>query len=84
MLTHARSQGVTWGGKLDPSTTGYQLFATHGNFLVMFYCCCIFLPKERSPEMLVELNLGLCDILASSIFSYKHIVNLIVTTESMK
>ena len=42
------------------------------------YSCCIFVDKERSPEILVQLILGLCDILESSIFSCTHIIHLIV------
>ena len=42
------------------------------------YCCFIFVDKKRSLKILVRLNLGLCGILESSIFSCTHIVHLIV------
>ena len=48
-----------------------------------FFCnlsLVIFLAKDRSPENLAQLNLGVCDILESSIFSCTHIVHLIVIT----
>ena len=64
--------------------TGCQFFATPGNIFAIFYCFFIFLAKERSPEILVQLNLGLCDILEFSIFSCTNIVHLIVTTGSMQ
>ena len=47
---------------------------TFGNF----YCCFIIVDKERSLEILVQLNLGLCDILESPVFSCTHVVNLMV------
>ena len=34
-----------------------------------FCCYSIFIAKGRFPEIFVELNLGLCDILESSILS---------------
>ena len=40
-----------------------------GNFC-NFYCCFIFVDKERSPEIFVEPNLF--DILENSIFSCTH------------
>ena len=55
-----------------------------GIFLCNFHCCFIFIDKEKSPENLIQPNLGLCDILESSIFSGTHIVLLIVITKSMK
>ena len=51
-----------------------------GNFFVIFSCCFIFVDEERSPEISVELNLGLYDILESSIFSCTSIIHLIVIT----
>ena len=58
-----RNYGVAWGGKFHPFATGCHLCATPENFLAIFYCsfCCfIFVAKERSPKILVEINLGLC------------------------
>ena len=40
--------------------------------LGIFYCCLIFVAKEISPEILVELNLGLYGILECSIFFCTH------------
>ena len=41
--------------------------------LGIFYYCYIFVVKEKSPEILVELNLGLCDIVESSnLFLHTH------------
>ena len=50
------------------------------NFLGIFYCCFIFATKERSPEILVELDPGLFDVPVSFIFSCTHIIYLIVIT----
>ena len=47
------------GGRCHPKATGCQLFAIPGDFFTIFYCCYIFLVKEKYPEILVELNLGL-------------------------
>ena len=78
--THlARSYGVAWGGKCHPWATGCQLFAAPGNFFAIFYCCFIFVAKERS-DVLIELNLGLFEILETSSFSCTHIIHLIVLT----
>ena len=55
-----------------------SFFATHRNFFAIFYCCFMFVQKKRAPEILVQLNLGLCNILESSIFSRTLIVHLIV------
>ena len=73
-----RSHGLAWGGKFYPWTTGCHLFATPGKFFPTFYCCFIFVDKERALAILVELNLGLCDILESSIFSCPHIIHLLM------
>ena len=53
-------------------------------FFIICYCCYIFLVNEKYPEIMVELNLGLCDILESSIVSYTRIIQLIVMIYSMK
>ena len=50
-------------------------FCHLGNFLQFFYCCLIFVDNEKSPEILVQLKLGICDILESSNFSCTHIVH---------
>ena len=34
-----------------------------------------FAAKERSPKILVEISLGLCNIQGNSIFSYIHFIN---------
>ena len=54
----------------------------HGvaNFLHLSYYCFIVVAKEKSPEIMDELNLSLCDILGGSIFSCTHIIHLIATT----
>ena len=41
------------------------------------------LVKVKSLQILAELNLGLSDILQSSIFSCTHIIHLILITYSM-
>ena len=43
----------------------WELFA-------IFYCCFILVTKDRYLEILVELNLAICDIPESSIFSCTH------------
>ena len=50
---------------------------------IFFRFSCYFIivvAKEKSPEIMDELNLGLCDILESLIFSCTHIIHLIATT----
>ena len=64
----ARRHGMVWGGNCHPWVRGYHLFATPENFLAIFYCCFIFVAKERFPKVLVQINLGLYSILENSIF----------------
>ena len=65
-----------WGGmgwQLPPLATRCHPFATPEDFLAIFYCCFIIVAaKESSPKILVEINLGLCNIQESSIFSCIH------------
>ena len=68
------------GWQLPPLSNRLLVFATLGIFFHFSCYCIIVVAKEKSPEVMVELNLGLCDILESSIFSYTHIVHLIVAT----
>ena len=44
----------------------------------------MFKVNENFPKIFVELTLGLCDILESSIFSGTHIIHFIVITYGMK
>ena len=68
MLAEVGWHGVT---KCNPRETECQLFATPGNVCIIFCCCFIFVAKERSREILVQLDLGLCDILeVQSFFSH--------------
>ena len=83
-LTQAFSHVVVWGGKCYPLATSFQLFATPGNLFAIFHWWFIFVAKERSPEILAELNLGLCIILESSVFACAYIIHLIVITWSME
>ena len=79
---HSRPVAVGWHGVVI-ATSGLQgasFLPTPGKFFALFYCCFIIVDKERSPEILVQLNLRLCDILESSIFSSTHIVHLSVIT----
>ena len=46
----------------------------------IFYCCFIFVAKERFPKILVEINLGLCSIEENSIFSCIQFIHLVVIT----
>ena len=49
-----------WHG-VPPLGIGCYPFATPENFLAFFfYCCFIIVAKERSPKILVEMNLALC------------------------
>ena len=57
-------------------------FSHPWEFFSMSYCSVIFVAKEGSSEVLVELNISLFEI--SSIFFCAHIINLIVITEDMK
>ena len=61
---------IRWHGVANatPWTTGWQLFATPGNSFAISYCCFIFVDKERSPEILVQLNFGLCEIIEDQSF----------------
>ena len=79
-LEQVHSHGVAWGDKFHPYATGCQLLATPGNIFVIFCCCFIFLARERSLEIPLELNLGLSDLLQSSILSCTYSINLIVIT----
>ena len=72
-----------WGGKCHLWVAGWQHFAISRNFSKYFRCF-IFVTKEKSPEILVELHLGLCVILENSIFSSTRIIYLIFETRSMK
>ena len=55
-------------------------FATPENFLAIFYCCFIFVAMEASPKLLVEINLGLCNIQGNSIFACIHLIHFILIT----
>ena len=69
---------VAWGGANAPWATGCHLFATPENFLAIFYCCFIFVAMKKSPNILVEVNLGLCNIQGNSIFSRIHLIHFIL------
>ena len=43
-----------------------------GIFFANFYCCFIFVAKGRSTEILVKLNIDLCDILETSFSAHTH------------
>ena len=76
-----RSVAMGWHGEAN-ATPGQQnatFLPPLGIFLHFFNCCFIFVDNERS-EIVVQLNLGLCKILESSIFSCTHIVHVIVIT----
>ena len=55
------------------------LFATPGNFVAITYCFFIFVAKEKSPDILIELSLGLLNTRNFN-FSCTHIIILIVLT----
>ena len=62
---YARSYRVACGGKCHLWGTRCHLFGIPENFLAFFivvFCCFIFVAKERSPNIFVEINLGLCNI----------------------
>ena len=77
-MYQARSHEMARGGKCHPLATEYQLFAKAGSFFAIAYCCFIFVAKERPSDILIGLDLGLCEILEASISSCTHIVHLIV------
>ena len=79
----ARSHGVAYGGKCHLWAAGCQHFATLGKCFANFYFYFIFVAKERSPEILVELNLSLCDLIENSIISCTNIIYLIVITQNI-
>ena len=72
--TQARSHGVA------DATPGQQDTISLIIFLQFFYCCFIFVAKERFPKILVEINLGLFNIQENLIFSCTHFRQLIVIT----
>ena len=73
----ARSHGVAWGG--TPGQQDAILSPLLRIFPPSFYGCLIIVAaKERSPKILVEVSLGLCNIQESSIFSCRHFIHLIV------
>ena len=84
--------GVAWGGmgwhgvaSVTPWSTACQLFATPGTYFAIFYSCIlIFVANEKSPEVLIDLNFGLCDLRESSFFSSTHFIHLIVIAQRMK
>ena len=53
------------------NVTPVQKVATYLLPMGTFYCCMIFVAKEKFPDILVELNLGLCDVL-ESLFLLTH------------
>ena len=72
-----RSHGA-WDGKRHPWAIRCQLSVPQGifcNFLLLIF----FVQWERSPELLDELNLGLSDIIESSIVSWTHFLFIVVT-----
>ena len=75
---------VAMGWQLPSLDSRIPAFCHPWKIFCNFCCCFIFVVKEKSPEILVELNLGLSDILESSIFSCTHIIHLIVLTYGMK
>ena len=59
---------------MPPWATGCHPFATAENFLAILYCCFIIVAKKRSPKILVEINLSLCNIKENSILSCIHFI----------
>jgi len=57
-------------------------FSHPWKFFSMSFCSVIFVAKEGSSEVLVELKISLFEI--SSIFFSAHIINLIVIAKNMK
>ena len=53
-------------------------------FFVVVFCYFIFVAKERSPKILVEINVGLCSLQENSVFSCIQFIHLIVITLSVK
>ena len=78
----SRPVAMGWHGVANATygQQGASFLAPLRTFSVILYCCFIFRAKDRSPEMLAEINLGLCDILESSVFSCTHTIHLIVIT----
>ena len=65
----ARNHGVAWGGTCHPWVTGCRFFATAWKFFAFVYCWCIYVAaKERPPEILLEINKSLFNILESATF----------------
>ena len=75
-----RNSPLAMGWHRMVNTTSGQQNASPGELFTTFHCCFTFVDRERSPEILVQLNLGLCDILESSISSCTHIVHWIAIT----
>ena len=81
-IKQARSHGVVCGGKATPGQMDGNWMASFcppEDFLAIVYCSFIIVAaKERSPKILVKINLGLCNIQENSIFSCIHFIYLIV------
>ena len=49
-------------------------------FFIVVFCCFVFVAKERSFKILVEISIGLYNIQEKSVFSCMQFIHLIVIT----
>ena len=70
--------------QIPPLSNRTTAFRHPWGFFAIVYCYFIFVSKESSTDILVELNLGRCEVLEISIFSCSHSIHLIVITKSVK
>jgi len=73
--------GWHWVASVTPGQQDASFFPPL-KFFSMSFCSVIFVAKEGSSEVLVELKISLFEI--SSIFFSAHIINLIVIAKNMK
>ena len=82
MSISVRPAAKGWHGVTNatPEQHDASFLPPPGDFLEILYCCFFFATRRGSPDISVELNLGLVDVPVSSIFSCTHIIHLIVIT----
>ena len=80
LTNRIRPVAMALHGVANAWATGCHHFATPENFPAIFYGCFIIVAKERYPNILVEINLGLSTIQKYSIFSCMHFIYFIVIT----
>ena len=84
VLGQVRSHGWHRVVNATSKQQGVSLLPPQGVFLQLFLLLLFLVAKERFPKIVVELNVGHCVTLESSIFSCTYIIHLILMTRSME